>query len=314
MTITLQNTRRILLLHETAKRNGALVAVREILPMLPEGMSEQEFTEALATSKALGSMFELRSGYLTEKGDRPSPESAVGNEVTRRRLALEGLEYARRFSPLLKRGSALVTAASGSLSYGSSSGSDDLDFFLVTRGQTLWIELMRSLLLARAFRLVNRNSPQVCFSCVLDEDYAHGLFAAKQDPLFARDALQAVVLDGREHYGKLLEEAHWISEIYPDTYLSRVGSETSALEDRATATALSVVLNRFLYVLAGSYVRVKSFIRNMKLRKQGRFNDIFVAKIGSDHLVYESLRYQKLRRTYLGAFSEADRSSSGPVV
>ena len=297
MTLSGLSADRILALHQAAKDSGALISVEEMLLLLPEHASEGELVLAISTMPALSSRLELRSGFITEKS-ADQRDSALSAESNSRARAVSNIRWARRFAPLIAGGSMRLIAISGSSSYRSASRSTDLDFFCVSRTGALWLQLARLLLLARAFRLTNRQSPEVCFSCMMDERYATEAFSRERGSLFARDALQTVVVDGEGSYQRLLRRAGWISALYPTLYAKRLDRSVSESGTVRKQSPAASALNAFLYVMLGSYIRVKSFLRNRRLSKQGRAEDLFDLLIGQDHLMLESARYRRLRESY----------------
>ena len=75
----------------------------------------------------------------------------------------------------------------------------------------------------------------------------------------------------------------------------------------ATGRSGSHTLNTFLYYTVGGYVRMKAYLLNRRYRSRGDVSSVFRVRIGSDHCVYESNRYQRLRGMYskVGADAEA---------
>lgn len=299
MTISSQTADRILLLVEAAKANGSLITVREMLPLLPEETTEVEVAEAVSSRTALGTRVEIRSGFVTDKGEGNGATDLVSVEVRNRQVALKNLSFARRFSRLLRAESHPLVAVSGSTSYLSSSKSTDIDFFCVAKTGTLWIQLTSFLILARAYRLLRRGTREVCFSCIMDEKYADRVFAETRDPLFARDALQAAVLNGDDYYRGLLGRAVWISTYYPTLYRQKAGSGSQYAGNPTSPPTRKVVVNRLLFILVGSYLRMKSFLNNKRMAKRNERHRGFRLRAGHDHMFFESTRYQSLRERYL---------------
>lgn len=227
----------------------------------------------------------------------------VVNELASRRSAQTNLWWAARFAPKLSSTSFRLVAASGSTSYRSASKSKDLDLFCVATAGGLWTALTRALVLARAFRMLHPRSPEICFSCVMDEDYASGMFRREQGPLFARDALETVVLEGDSTYRWFLNEAKWISGFYPNAYSARLGADQPRHVGSNGPSPASRVLERLLFLFVGAYIRTKSKILIRRLTGSGRLDSIFTVRCGRDHLIYESRRYLKLKRRYLKGFS-----------
>lgn len=297
MTLSVQSARRVHVLYEVAKRNGSLISLQEILPLLPEHVSEQELADAIMRAPSLSSRFELKSGFVIERAGRGNgPE--VSSERVSRMKAETNMHFAKRFVPRLRSKSMKLAAVSGSTSYRSASKSEDLDMFCVTASGRLWVFLTKSLLLSRAFRLTNSNSPPICLSCVLDEGFARSMFTEAQNPLFARDALETVVLEGEDVYHDLLSRARWIRKFYPALYTRRLSGSGVVFTPEPESSHSFAFLNRFLFLVVGSYIGVKSWLLNRRLAKSGRRGDCFRLRKGVDHLIYESGRYLELRQVY----------------
>ncbi len=309
LTITNESAERISLLYGVAKEHGSLVTVGELLQLLPEAATEDELAKAIASTPSLSSRFELRSGYVTEKSGPAEGDLAVAEELRNRRSARENLLWASRFVPHLHSTPFSMVAASGSTSYRSASRSKDLDLFCIAPSGGLWTALTRGLLLARAYGVLHPDSPEICFSCVMDEGFAAALFRREQGPLFARDALETIVLRGGSTYRSLLSEAGWISSLYPNAYWSKVGDASDAHPPARRPSALSRVVEGVLCLLVSRYVRAKSRMLNGRLAKSGRFDSVFAVLSGRDHLIYESSRYSRLKLRYSTGFVQGARAT-----
>jgi len=299
VTLSTESAERIALVYTAAKRNGSLVTVQELTRLLPEITSESEVRDAIASVPFLNSKFELRSGFLTERLRGPALNPVI-LEADSRRLALANLVQASRFVSFLHGSGFQVVAVSGSTSYGSASVSKDTDLFCVAPHQSMWVCLTKSLVLARAYGLLNRHDSRVCISCVMDEECARSAFEESRDPLFARDALEAKVLKGRGRYESLLRSASWISDYYPAAY-REVLMGRPATSPKPNPTSFARVLNRLLYLVMGKYIQVKASLLNRKFRIGGRSGDVFGVRYGEDHLIYESRRYLDLKKEYEAA-------------
>ncbi len=297
MTLSRESAERIDLLYEVAKSNGSLISLQEILPLLPEQATEEELLETIRGMPPLSSKFELSSGFLTE---RPTGGEAISapEEQRSRDRARTNMFYAWRFSPLLHSRDVELVAVSGSTSYRSAARSSDLDLFCVTRSKSLWITLTKSLLSARAFRLANPGSPPICLSCVMDAEFASRMFSAERSALFARDALETVLISDNGMYGRLLRRASWMSAVYPALYAERTAGLKRATGPAGGPSVGGHVLNRLLYLTVGSYIRLKAVTLNRLLARRGATEDLFTLRLGEDHLIYESARYERMRRTY----------------
>ena len=313
MTLSTEGAERIALLYRAAKRNGSLVTVRELSRLLPENVSESEVVDAIASVPSLNSKFELRSGFLTERLEEPSFDPII-LESDSRKSARANLVHASRFVSFLRSSGFQVVAVSGSTSYGSASISKDTDLFCVAPHRSMWVCLTKALVMARAYRLVNRGAPRICISCVMDEGYARSEFAGRRHPLFARDAIEAKVLKGRDHYESLLKAASWISDYYPVAY-GETFTGGHATGPGRNPSSFARVLNRVLYLVIGRYIQAKSSLLNRRFRKGGRGGDVFGVRCGDDHLIYESRRYLDLKKEYEAAdqtFTHAARANVAP--
>ena len=297
MTLSASSAERISLLYDVAKSQGSSISLREVVALLPESVSEGEVEQAIRLSPALSTKFELHSGFITEKSN-PDKSALLQAQLERRRIAMRNISYATEFVPLLHSTSFALVSVSGSTSYLAASRTHDLDLFCVARPGRLWSSLATALLLARIFRLFRREAPLICISCVMDEAYAEKIFSQSRDPLFARDALSAVVVQGGGTYQSLMKKANWINSLYPVAYSQRTKTVSQASEPAPESGRAGFLLERFLNLSVESYVRLKSFLLNRRFARVGREDGLFRILTGPDHLIYESRRYSGLRSSY----------------
>lgn len=297
MTVSADGADRISLLYEAAKVHGSLVSLNDMVLLMPEHVSEDEIEDAIRSQPTLRAKFALESGYVVEKNGCSDVDEALSAERLSRERASTNLRHAASFVPLLGKSRFEMIGASGSTSYRSASRSKDLDLFCVAPAGTLWISLTKALLLSRVFSLVRREGPPICLSCVMDENYAKGTFSADQGALFARDALETIVLSGEPTYRSLLGSASWISKIYPAAFSRRSG-HAPGIQHGKSSSPWANALNGLLFVLAGGYISAKSFALNRRLAARGQSDGVFALRKGVDHMIYESRRYEKLRNHY----------------
>lgn len=297
-----QVAERISILTGVAKSHRSSISLQELSLLLPEPTSETELAESISSNPVLNSRFELREGYVVEKSDESGAGTNLIDDSEGRSIARTNMKHALHFAPLLRSDSFKIIAVSGSTSYRSAALSRDLDLFCIAANGKMWLCLTQGLILSRVFRFLNRDTPQICFSCVMDEDYAELTFTAPQDPLFARDALAARVLKGKAGYDSLLRRSGWMSSIYPAAYsaAARGGVLDQKVGNEPTPTAR--LLNEFLLHTVGGYIRTKSRLLNRRLRIRGQLDGLFVVRSGGDHLFHESNRYLNLKRKYSSAW------------
>ena len=289
-------------LSRVAQANGSLLSIHDIVALTSIKLREEQIEKHWQTVPNLARRFELKAGFVCERGAMDGGNSPAGprGEMENRTRAKNYAIFAKAFTSLLKEKEATLVAVSGSTSYQSASTADDLDFFLVTRPGFLWTYLVKSMFLARAFRLFNRNAPRICFSYASDEEYANKEFSSPKDPLFARDALTLMVVHGTKTYRRLLTKSSWMSKYYPHLFHQR-SNDTRAgegLEDHPTPSTFRKFLNQLVFSVVSKYIRTKSAMLNRRLRKSGKPNSLFALRIGPDHFVIDSDRYSHLREMY----------------
>lgn len=296
-----EDVSRVELLLAIARMKGSLLSARdidELTNLLPEG---SDLGSIWTKIPSLDSRYEIQGDLLLEKHLKSSqPLNQTLELANQRRARAETyFERACEFSALSGKRWIRVLSVAGSTSYKSTSENDDIDIFCVTEKNSLWIYLTKALLLARVFRLVRPQSPRLCFSCALDEEYARRLFASPHDALFARDALTAQVLQGSEFYNDLLRRGRWLSDYFPKLHRLKETQPVASPEDSGTTwTGTRKALNHFLFLTVGSYVRLKSILLNRKLRRTRRLDSRFRVIGGPDHCIFESESYQQLRLLY----------------
>jgi hypothetical protein len=296
-----------------AKANGSLVSLKDLAALTRTNLSEEQLESSWAGIPELVGSYELKNGLIIERGNNNAANglSSVDQEQEKKARAESYARYAREFASLCDTEETKLIAISGSTSYQSPSAMDDLDIFCITRPDHLWLFLTKSLLLARFLHVLRRNEPRICFSYVVDENFVEKEFRPARDALFARDALTTIVVHGREFYKELLKKSSWISSYFPHLYQRRTNAlrHGEVAREKIASAPSQKFLNILLRVLVGNYIAVKSAMLNRKLRKQGKFSSLFSTKIGSDHCIFESVRYTKLKAMYL-KLNETGRPSS----
>lgn len=289
---------------DVASANGAPLSVRDLISVLPLDMTESDLTRAWESCRSLRESYTIADGIIAKMEGSELRLYSPGNVQRveeRANRALSNILCATKFSSLLRNEDIIALAVSGSTSYLSASENDDLDFFLVSQTDTMWISLTRSLILARAFKFVRASAPALCFSFVSDARFAEEHFAENHNALIARDAISAQVLWGQAYYSELLRSNSWIGEYYPKLYQRRVNSSPIRLQLTRFHKEIGSIkksINIFLFLTAGWYLQLKSRLLNRKLTKSGRFSSVFSVRIGIDHCIYESSRYRALAKMY----------------
>ncbi len=297
-----QDVADIRLFCEVAQVHDSHLSIDELSSLLRISLSKEELERAWSLQPALNEMYALRSGFIVPRrhisyGDNSELETQL---VLRNTSAEALLDHAQTFSHIVKGREVRLLSVSGSASYRSASPKDDVDFFCITAQQAAWIYIAKVLVLARIYRLLHRGSPDICLSCIMDEEYAVRRFREERDALFARDAMNVHVIRGSSYYMRLLGEAEWISAYFPRLYeRATKPSEFSGGEaGQENSGLLTKILNHILYQTVGRYIRLKAYLLNRKYSKKGWSNSLFKTMVGVDHCIYESVRYANLREKY----------------
>lgn len=306
----------IQLLSRIAEANGSLVTLQDIVALTHINLTREEIETHWPSVPQLSSRFELRDGFVHDRKFshmRIDIEDSIAKETDKRKRAESYAVVARAIAPFFRRKEASLVAISGSTSYQSASQADDLDFFCVTRPGFLWAFLVKSMLLSRALQLVRRNTPRICFSYAVDEEYAAREFASSNDPLFARDALTTIVVHGEAVYQRLLKKSSWMSEYYPQLFNRRAGDLDMNGESAGPSAPSSFLkfFNQLLHFVVGNYIATKSAMLNRKFRRLGKSSSLFRLRVGEDHFIFESERYSQLRALYTTL--SKNRSQAGSV-
>ena len=309
--LTLENIEAII---EVAVRaawmHESAVSLADLARLMPEDMDTNDLVTAFESLPTLRENYLLKEGYVLSRSEA---RKDVFSESERRRHSIANIRLARVLSSRLGGKDAIVFAVSGSTSYRSASVHDDTDLFCVTPRGKMWIFLAKVLVRTRALHLVRKSSRSINVSCVMDEEYARTIFSSDQGPLFARDALMAEVVHGREAYDELLESASWIGLYFPKLYGLRKSLSRTKLPAKRAKSVSRGVTNLFLYHVIGSYIRVKAQIHNRLLGKEGKRSSLFIPRIGLDHLFYESERYLMLKEIYSGMGHDETDVISQPI-
>jgi len=276
-----------------AQMHNSVVALKDLEDLLPQAASREDLVRALE-SLGLSGRYIIEDGVLRQKEGQTNSSAEEFGRNTDANLAT-----AKWAASKLGKGGRVMVAVSGSTSYEGASRTDDLDLFCVTPPGTMWLFLAKALLLTRLSRILRRSQAPICLSCVMDSNYAAGLFRSEQDALFARDALMARVLSGENTYSSLLDSARWMNRFFPRLYdLRTTKVVASPVEGRSEAFPLTAFANLLAFITLGSYIRLKAGFHNWTLGRSGRESAAFQAKVHLDHLIYESRKYLTLRQIY----------------
>ncbi len=287
-------SRLVEVVFKVAQMHGSSVALSDLMQLAPSGMTADQVSNAFEILPGLSGKFILRDGFVVPtSGSYPTPDEYV----RRQSHSMMNVQAARWLSGKLGRGEAQMIAVSGSTSYKAASWKDDVDLFCVTRTEKMWLFLAKALLFARASQILGRSRVPICLSCIMDERHARVLFGTDRGALFARDALIAQVISGEDWYESLLGGAPWMMKYFPRLYETRSPLRPSSAGGMPPS-AWDRFVNLLLFRTVGSYIAAKTRLHNHFLARGGKELAIFHRRVGTDHLIYESARYARLKRIY----------------
>ena len=289
--------KQIRLFCDVAEANGDHMTLKELISLISLNVTESELSENWGVLDGLKG-YSINSGLVTKAkldSDSSDAETVAMDRINRAR---RNIQFSRSFAELCSTISLKVLSISGSTSYLSVAKDGDLDLFCIMNKDSLWPSLVKFLLLARIFRLVHRDSPSICLSYVVDESFALREFSQPHDGLFARDAIYSRVLRGEPYYARLLRSSHWMAEYFPKLYDQRVKQVHEGLKANNESSTSRKIANLFVYIVASSYIRMKSQLLNRRYSREGKLHSSFRTLVGKDHCIYESVRYLDLRQMY----------------
>ncbi len=280
--------------------SGALLYLNDLAELLPIDVTEDELERSISSDEFLAPRVIVEAGrvLLRQTGSGEEMAREASKEADRRRSrAIRNVEAGRTFARLLSK-DAVFTAVAGTNSYLSAAEHDDIDFYCITKTDGMWVFMLKSLVLSRVFSLTRRSEPAFDFSFVLDERQANEELRSPKGALYARDALTAMVISGGSAYHAVLENASWIKSYFPTVYARKLREVGGGARAPPTPKKGSRVANMWLFYTLGSYVRLRAWVLNRKLAKQGKKDAIFQTKIGPGQLEYVSRRYMELDKMY----------------
>ena len=286
-----------------AAAHESSISTAELLQLLPEKSFESplELERFLDIDSKLGQMLMVTAGEVTLKG----LDQLVRRRPEQVRLSANRLQVAETFTNRLARLCPWIrlAAVSGSTAYAGTKDDDDIDFFVVTDLNRLWVTLLIAMVGARLGRLRNRNLPTFCFNRITEEDECRDAFNLAREPLFAREALNLRVLRGRRYYRELIDSAAWMAGLFPGRYRQALDSTPFLSEETNNRHGIFwSVANRVAMIILVPYTSLMSMWRNRRLERAGRIDARFRTVFRRGFFAYESIKYDLLRDAYKEAF------------
>jgi predicted nucleotidyltransferase len=271
---------------------------------LPKSNLTAEELQSLLTRHDFADLkFIIKDGYLLT-----SQNQSLSSRFEREQVSAAKLESAASFANLLTRLVPFIRtiAVTGSVAYGSADKWDDVDLFVITERNRLWLSTFLMLLQIRLYKILGLRAAHLlpfCLSYLHDEQgFSNESRRSRTNPLFARELLKAKPIAGTEKYRRILEENKWVREFYSTPYektlrLLQTGPEGKAKPPAAPSGFQSFLLTwaeGMSYMIISRYLRLRAYLTNLKLRSQGKHLRTFEPNISAASCVYTSNFYRWL--------------------
>jgi predicted nucleotidyltransferase len=285
--------------------------VTYFLPGLQVG--EEELVSLIRVGKFIDLPFQIRDGCLltslTQSGAARLEREQLS--VAKLNSAMELARTLTRLVPFIR-----TIAVTGSVAYGSARKWDDVDLFIITGQNRLWLSTLLSLALIRLrklFRLRPFYLLQFCLSYVHDErGFENESQRNKSNVLFARELLKAYPIAGIDEYRDILEQNAWIHAVYPQPYLARLKQlRQRAVAEKARTSghlpALSFLIDwaeRVTFVFLSRYLSLRAYLTNLELRSRAEQLRVFEPKLTAMSCIYVSNFYRWLQALWSGELGQ----------
>jgi hypothetical protein len=272
------------------------------LPRL--NLTTQQLRAMLSTPDFADLPFRIENGYILTNNN-----TSYSSRLEREQTSAAKLEAASEFARVLARTIPFIQtiAVTGSVAYGSATRWDDIDLFMVTKRNRLWLTAFMTLVLVRLNKVLGLRPPHLalfCLSYVHDEQgFANESEKNIANPLFARELLKAKPVAGAVQYRRILEQNNWVEKFYSESYANKLrGLELQAeganVEVDAGTGLLFLPLawaERIMFEFLSRYLRLRAYLTNLKLKSKGQALRVFEPKLSADSCVYTSNFYEWLR-------------------
>ena len=146
------------------------VTCDEIALMLPQMSEELNVEQFIKSDSTILKQITIQQGFIVLKGY----ENLFQIQARNKRISNEKMQIARSFTETLLSGKSYfkILAVCGSVAYETASESDDIDLFIVTQEDRMWIAFAKALLKARIMNMkaaLHGKTIDFCLSYVQDE-------------------------------------------------------------------------------------------------------------------------------------------------
>jgi len=237
-----------------------------------------------------------------------SNAQTLSARLEREQTSAAKLDSAARFAKVLTRLVPFIqtVAVTGSVAYGSAERWDDIDLFIVTKRNRLWLSALMTLILVRMTKLLGLRPPHLspfCLSYVHDEQgFAAESQRNRTNPLFARELLKAKPVAGSAQYRRILKKNDWVGGFYSEPYAAMLRGLNNKAPSRENEPDKGSGWSSFplewaegvVFTFLGRYLRLRAYLTNLKLKSKRQDFRVFAPKISPASCVYTSNFYDWL--------------------
>ena len=267
-------------------------------------LTPTQLRSLLSSQELIDLGFVLKDGYLLA-----GCEQTIASRSERQRISAAKLASAATFASLLTKLVPFIrtVAVTGSVAYGSADKWDDIDLFIVTDRNRLWISAFLMLIQVRLHKIFALRAPHLlpfCLSYVHDaEGFSKESRRNRANSLFARELLKAKPVAGFEEYRKILQENSWVGQYYSAPYSEKLEMLGEAFDgsSRPRPSNSSGLRGFFLdwaegiaYEFLSRYLRLRAYVTNLKFESEGRNLRTFEPMMSTVSCVYTSNFYRWL--------------------
>jgi len=248
------------------------------------------------------SIIEKKGGYYFFSG---RTKSALNRKI-KQNYNKEKINLAKNYASLLGfiPGVKFI-ALTGSVSMMNASENDDIDLFIVTKNNMLWIARFYVVLLVKFLGVKReyRNKvvrDKLCLNMFLDEDEMS--FSDRNIYIAHEIAQMKVLYDDGDMYGKLIHENIWIKRFFPNMKINynNSGIYKKRINARFVKSSILNKVNFLFFIFQYKYMKNKITQEKVNLKKA------FFHPNDNAHII--TVEYKKRRDYYINLYKKADNS------
>ena len=285
-----------------ASKCGQAISINEIGLILSNPKDSKNVREIIQSDSIISKSVSIENELVVMRGYEILFSERPFREIVSKRYLANARTFANqliRQSPYWK-----LIAVCGSVAYKSALLSDDIDIFLITKKNRMWLCFLKALLIARVFNIKAQligKKINFCLSYVQDEECFLKEVQNHRTSLLARELLSIRILAGTKYYKSVLEKTSWISKVFPRLHSFRKREKLKKDKEQSKKEFLSIpydVSNSLVFALLGTYLHLKAILRNLSYRKKQKMEDIFETRLSHCACVYSSEKYREIERIY----------------